>query len=109
MIDASKHSRKYGRTDTPGPPIPIFSTPILACAYALIIAPLLLFFTHEPSSVAGQFETRNEHKFFWPTLTAVAAIVAMRKLSRGSKVSCPPHIFCLIACVAFAGITVLWA
>jgi O-antigen ligase len=59
--------------------------------------------------VAGQFETRNEHKFFWPTLTAIAAIVAARKLSRGGKAYFPTNILCLIVCVAFAGMTVLWA
>jgi hypothetical protein len=42
-------------------------------------------------------ETRNENKFFWPLMAAIAVIFALRNLSRRSRVAWPPHIVCLLA------------
>jgi len=109
MTEGSEHSRRPGRTETSSPLIDIFSTPVLACAYGLIVAPLLLFLTLQPSAGAGVFETRNEHKFFWPVLTAGAVVLALRHFYRGGRVSFPAHIICLLVCIAFAGMTGLWA
>ena len=82
---------------------------MLACAYALVISPILLFFTSTPDSVAGVYETRNENKLFWPALAGIAVIFAAHNLSRGRQVSCPPHILCLLAYLALAGLSILWA
>jgi exopolysaccharide production protein ExoQ len=91
-----------------GPTRGLFSTPILACAYALIISPILLFFTSAPGSLGG-YETRNENKFFWPALAGIAIISAAHNLSRGRRASYPPHILCLLAYLALAGLSILWA
>ena len=105
MSKAPKHTRLA----PPGPTIVAFALPTLACAYALIVAPLLLFFTFTPLSVLGVYETRHEHKFFWPTLAGAALLFVAHNLSRGQKVSYPPHILCLLAYLVFAGMSTLWA
>jgi exopolysaccharide production protein ExoQ len=99
---------KHRRAEFSSPTLGVFTTPTLACAYALIISPMLIFFTATPGSLGG-YETRNENKFFWPALAGIAVIIAAHNLSRGRKVSCPPHILCLLAYLALAGMSILWA
>lgn len=105
MSKAPKHTHPA----RPGPTIVAFALPTMACAYALIVAPLLLFFISVPLPVLGVYETRHEHKVFWPALAGVAVFFVAHNLSRGQKISCPPHIFFLLAYLAFAGMSILWA
>jgi exopolysaccharide production protein ExoQ len=50
---------------------------------------------------------RVENKIFWPAITAIAlACLAARNRSR---LVLPPHIICLVAYLALAGASVLWA
>lgn len=103
------HTVKVAQAKSPGSGGSIFSTPLLACIYALIVSPLLLFFTFNPSLVRGLMENRIENRFFWPAVAGIAVIGVVRNLSRGIKVVWAPHILCLLAYLAFAGGSILWA
>lgn len=79
--------------------------PILACAFATIVAPLMIVSCNLTDSVC-LLEPRPENKIFWPLLAAISVILAARNFSR---LTFPPHIICLFAYLAFAGTSVLWA
>ena len=64
------HSFEFGRARSSSPMNDIFAIPVLACVYASIVSPLLIFFTHAPSSIPGMMETRFENKIFWPAMAA---------------------------------------
>jgi O-antigen ligase len=74
-----------------------------ACVFALIVFPLLLFFTY---SDINTLEGRLEPRIFWPAMAAIAVVLAVQNSSR---LTLPPHIICLLAYLAFAGASVLWA
>jgi O-antigen ligase len=109
MPKAAIQTLRLGRADRRTPLRDIFAIPILACAYALIVSPLLLFFTSTPGLVGGLMETRHENKIVWPTLAAIAGIVVVRNLSRRPQPVWPPHIIWLAAYLVLAGASVLWA
>lgn len=75
--------------------------PILACVFALIVSPLLLFYTSDSG-----IEQRPENRIFWPAMAAISVVLAVQNRSR---LTLAPHIICLLAYVAFAGASVLWA
>jgi exopolysaccharide production protein ExoQ len=77
--------------------------PISACVFALIIFPLLLFFTY---SDIHTLEGRLEPRIFWPLMAAISVILAAQNRSR---LTWPPNIVCLLAYLACAGASVLWA
>jgi O-antigen ligase len=81
---------------------------ISACVFALIVSPLLIFFTSSPIDVleAQVYPQRPENRFFWPALAAIAVALAMQNRSR---LILPPHIICLLVYLAFAGASVVWA
>jgi exopolysaccharide production protein ExoQ len=91
--------------------------PILACAYAVIIGPLLSFddvgaaaIVHIQKMVSVQSaEPGLAQRIFWPALMAVSVVLAARNYSRLGRLTFPPHILCLFAYVAFAGASILWA
>jgi exopolysaccharide production protein ExoQ len=110
MSKASIHSFKLGRARSSTPMVDKCAMiPILACAYAAIVGPLIVFV----SSIAGQQIQNAEpglpNRIFWPAMAAVSVVLAVRNYSRFGKLSFPPHIICLLAYVAFAGSSVLWA
>jgi O-antigen ligase len=77
--------------------------PILACVFALIVYPLLLFFTYtDPHAL----EARPEPRIFWPIMTAISVALA---LNYRSRLAFPAHIICLLTYLAFAGLSVLWS
>ena len=82
--------------------------PILACVFALILSPLLLFMTDlktlESQTLAS--DARPENRVFWPALAAISLILVVRNRSR---LTLPSNIICLLAYLAFAGASVLWA
>jgi O-antigen ligase len=49
------------------------------------------------------------NKIFWPTLAAISVLLAVRNNSRLVGLTWPPHIICLLAYLALAGASVLWA
>ena len=78
------------------------SVPISACVFALIVFPLFIF--NLPA--AQQMEARPEPRIFWPVMAAISLVFAVQNRSR---LTLPPHIICLLAYLAFAGASVLWA
>src|SRR5712671_707001 len=78
--------------------------PLLACAYATIATPLMLLAFN--SSLAEAYESHWQNKVFWPAMAAISVVLGVRNSSR---LRLPPHIGCLLAYLAFAGTSVLWA
>ncbi len=110
MSKASTHSFELVRARTSARPIDKLSIiPILACAYAVLISPLLIFATSAPDTVRGLMETRNENKIFWPAMAAISFAIIIRSFARGDRAKWSPHIVCLLLYLAFAGMSVLWA
>jgi exopolysaccharide production protein ExoQ len=102
----TRHSRALSRTPLSGSKAMIDKfamVPISACLFALVVFPLLIFFTfNEPQSLEGRPETR----IFWPAMAAISALLTVQNRSR---LTLPPNIICLLAYLAFAGASVLWA
>jgi exopolysaccharide production protein ExoQ len=98
------HSYQLGRPSLSTPVIDKYAIVVLsACTFALIAFPLLLFFT---DSDIHTLEGRLEPRIFWPAMAAISVILAVQNRSR---LTLPPHIICLLAYLAFAGASVLWA
>ncbi|HEY1782219.1 MAG TPA: O-antigen ligase family protein [Roseiarcus sp.] len=77
--------------------------PIAACVFALIVAPLLFYYSiSDPTSMEG----RPEPRIFWPAIATISILLVARNYSR---LRVPPHIAYLFAYLAFAGTSVLWA
>lgn len=100
-------SPKYGRKKPPR--TLLFSMPIWACIFALIISPLLLFFFSNPVLTRGAMETRHENKVFWITASALTVGMIISKISSGTKIAWPTHILCFLAFLTFAGVSPSWA
>jgi O-antigen ligase len=102
MLEPSTHSSN-----------PIFDqyalVTLFACAYAVVIGPLLMSGDPSPSTAMNvQNAAPNlAVRVFVPAVAAVAAVMAMRNHSRLRR--WPAHLICLMAYVAFAGASVLWA
>lgn len=79
--------------------------PILACIYATIAFPLIIA-SCSPTDSACLLEARPESKIFWPALALISIVWVAQYHSR---LSFPPLIVCLLAYLAFAGMSVLWA
>jgi exopolysaccharide production protein ExoQ len=111
MSKASMHSFKLGRARSSTLMIDKFAIlPISACVYASIVFPLLLFVTTgPPHTLQSIMETRPENRIFWPAMAAISVILAVLNRSRLGRLTWPPHIICLLAYLAFAGVSVLWA
>jgi exopolysaccharide production protein ExoQ len=105
------HSCELGR--------PRFSTPMIdkcaivpisVCVFALIVSPLLIFLTApDVWTMQSIMEARPENRIFWPAMAAISVVLAVQNRSRLGRHTLPPHIICLLAYLAFAGASVLWA
>jgi O-antigen ligase len=80
--------------------------PILACVYATIVGPLTVYDTTIQIQNA---EPGLANRLFWPAMAAVSVVLAVQNRSRLRSATLPPHIKCLLAYIAFAGASVLWA
>jgi exopolysaccharide production protein ExoQ len=78
--------------------------PISACIFALIVYPLLIF--NFPAAEGQALTARPEARIFWPAMVAISVALAGQNRAR---LTLPPHIICLLAYLAFAGASVLWA
>src|SRR5262249_24451209 len=79
--------------------------PISACIFALIVAPLLLFFIPpDPQAI----DARPEHRLFWPSMASISVVLVLQNRSR-PRLAFHPNVICLFAYLAFAGASVLWA
>src|SRR5262249_16340771 len=83
--------------------------PILACASPAIGGPLIYFTFPPAGGLQGIMESRTEQRIFWPVMAVISVIFAVRNYSRLGRLTLPPHIVCLLAYLAFAGASVLWA
>ena len=83
--------------------------PIMVCALALIVIPLIQFFNPPSVEEIVSGVARPENRIFWPAMAAISVVLAMQNRSRFAKLSWPPNIICLLAYLAFAGASVLWA
>jgi exopolysaccharide production protein ExoQ len=85
--------------------------PIVALAYAAIVSPLLELVTRVSHKGALEIlmEPNPTNRYFWPVLSAISVILAMRNWSRLARFTWPPHLICLFAYLALAGASVLWA
>jgi exopolysaccharide production protein ExoQ len=106
MSKASSHPFELGRPATCPRMIDKYSLiPILACAYASIVFPLILT-SCSPTDSVCLLGARPESRIFWPAMAAVSIAFAAQNLSR---MRLAPHIICLLGYVLFAGTSVLWA
>ena len=114
MSKVSKHSFELGRVRCPTAMIDKWSfLPILAFVYASIVMPLISFFVSPPATMQSTLQSAVEgqlaNRIFWPAMAASSVVLVMRNRSRIGKVILPPHITCLLAFLAFAGASTLWA
>ena len=79
---------------------------IAACGFALVISPLLIRL--QPGDFHA-LDARPENRIFWPAMAAVTIGLTARHQARFAKLVWPPHIVCMLALVALAGFSVLWA
>ncbi len=83
--------------------------PILACVFALIASPVLGLLTPIDRTAVYSGAARLENRLFWPVLAAISILLVVQYRSRFSRIVWPPHIICLLAYLAIAGASVLWA
>ena len=82
---------------------------LLACAFSLIISPLVILATLHPRTVESILAPRPENRIFWPALAAISLALVTQRRARLAALGAPPHIVFLAAYLAFAGASVLWA
>ena len=83
--------------------------PVLALAYSTVIQPLIYFHFPPVPGLQGLMETRTENRIFWPTLAAIAVLVAAKYWPRVGRLTLPPVIVALLAYLAFAGTSIAWS
>ena len=110
----SKHSFELDRVRVPTAMIDKWSfLPILAFVYASIVMPLIAFVYSPPATLQSMLQSAVEgqqvHRIFWSAMAASSVVLVMRNRSRIGKLILPPHITCLLAFLAFAGASALWA
>jgi exopolysaccharide production protein ExoQ len=111
MPQASTHSLKLRRTGSSSRTIDKYAhIPLVVCAYVTIVGPLI--FTGGSDINIALTDLQNAEpslagRIFFPAISVVSIILAIRNHSRLRR--WPPHMICLLVCVAFAGASVLWA
>ena len=83
--------------------------PIVVCAIALIVIPLIQFFSPSSTEAIANGVARPENRIFWPIMAAISVVLAIQNRSRLAKLSWPPNIIFFFAYLAFAGASILWA
>ena len=111
MSKASIHSFDSGRPRSSTTIIDKYAiVPISACVFALIAAPLLGSLTSADPLLTAHEKLVTEHsiapRIFWPAMAAISVVLAAQNRSR---LTLAPHMVCLLAYLAFAGASVLWA
>src|SRR5262245_33584844 len=105
MSKAPMHSFEPARARSSTPMIDICAIiSISACVYASIVAPLMS--SSSKTTVLGLVEGGPENRIVWPALAAISLGLAGRNRFR---LRLPPNIICLLAYLALAGASVLWA
>jgi exopolysaccharide production protein ExoQ len=115
MSKASAHSVDIAQRRTSASTFDKFIIlPVLACAYAEIISPLLIHMDTGPLAGGAWTEAQHqimmaprlEHRIFWPAMAAISLVWAVRNRSR---LFLAPHLIFLFAHLALAGASVSWA
>lgn len=83
--------------------------PIVVCALALIVIPLIQFLSPSSTEEIANGVARPENRILWPIVTVISVVLTIQNRSRLARITCPPHIVCLLAYLAFAGASVSWA
>lgn len=83
--------------------------PILACAFATIVNPWLEFAYRTSYTSIEDAAPGLSGRIFWPLMAAVSLGLAAGNPFRLSRVTWPPHLRWLLAYLAFAGLSALWA
>src|SRR5258708_18110648 len=110
MSKDSMQSIELGRARSSTPMIDACAiVSILACAYPSIVGPLIYFTFPPAAGLQGMLESRTEQRIFWPAMAAISIVLALRNHSRLGRLTLPSHMICLLAYLAFAGASVLWA
>src|ERR1700678_856425 len=110
MPKATMDSLELGRARSSTPFDKCALIPISACVFSAIVMPLLIFVTTGPAqTLQSIMQPRLEPRIFWPAMAAISVGLAVRYRSRLGSLTLPPHIICLLAYLAFAGASVLWA
>ena len=110
MFQTSMHPLMVGRPKSSTRTIDKFAiVPLAACALALIVFPLLEFINPPSSEAVSAGAARPETRIFWPVMAAISIMFAIQNRSRLTRLTWPPHIICLLAYLALAGSSVLWA
>src|SRR5262249_12332753 len=111
MPKASIHSVGLVRPRSSAPMLDKFGiVAISACVFAAIGSPLLIYFLHPPPyTIESIMVPSTENRIFWPAIFTISIILAVRDRSRFARLAWPPHIICLLAYLAFAGASVVWA
>ena len=110
MSKASMQSGGLTRTRFSDRIVDKFSiVPISACVFALIVSPLLNYFVPLDRQAVYSGDARLDNRFFWPAMAGISILLVMQNRSRLGRLTWPPHIICLLAYLAFAGASVLWA
>jgi exopolysaccharide production protein ExoQ len=110
MPNTPMFSSESGRASSPAPKIDKCTVvPILICFYATVLAPLIYFVDPPAKTLRGIMEPRWENRIFWPTMAVICIALVVQYRSRIGRINWPPHIICLLACLAFAGTSVLWS
>jgi O-antigen ligase len=111
MHKASTHSFELRRSGSSTPTIDRYATvTIFACAYATIIGPLITYGGERPNQVLKSIQNAEPGlvgRIFLPAMAAVSLVLAIRNFDRLRRWA--PHMTCLLAYVAFAGASLLWA
>lgn len=110
MSKVSMHPRELDRARLSTPMIDKCAiVAISACAYSVIVFPVIYILSAPANTLEGIMATRQENRIFWPAVAAIAIVLAVRHRSRLFNLSLPPHFICLLAYLAFAGASVAWA
>jgi len=110
MPTASTHPLKPRTTGLSGPTIDKYALiTLVVCAYITIIGPFIYTGGSDDHTVLSfqQAEPGLAARVFFPAISAISIILAIQNHSRLRR--WPPHMICLLVCVAFAGASVLWA
>ena len=110
MPNPSAASYELGRPRSSAPTIDKYAIiAFSACAFALIVDPVLTFLTTGGQRPPNIMEPRPEPRIFWPAMAMISVLLGVRNRTRFSRRTWPPHIICLLVYLAFAGASVLWA
>jgi O-antigen ligase len=73
------------------------------------VSPLIIYATPGADTLQSIMEPRLEPRIFWPTVAAISVVLAVQNRSRFGRLTFPPHLICLLAYLALAGASALWA